>query len=227
MLSSWAAQIWVVGIALVVLGTLWIVALAFAHRWWQGFLMLLGSVLLIGPPVYVLWHFRRTWRAGAVWLTGVLLVAGAFALGAFDAAAQRGPVARQEVEAGQSRATLTFTGVTEPDYQQIAQSPDLAVLQMANGDVTDETLKFLARLTRLEELDLSTARITDAGLPLLAELPALKSLRLRETGITEAGFITHLRDKESLMQLDLSRTAVSAEVADAWAAAKPGRRVRK
>jgi hypothetical protein len=67
--------------------------------------------------------------------------------------------------------------------------------------------------------------VTDAGLKVLKDLPALRSLRLKNTKITDPGFREFLAGKDSLIQLDLSGTAVSQESAQAWRKDRDGRRV--
>jgi hypothetical protein len=96
---------------------------------------------------------------------------------------------------------------------------------MANPDVTDQTLEYLTGDRRLRELDLNDTQITDHGLAVLAVLPALEILRLKGTKITDEGFRKELGTKESLRQLDLRNTAVTAESAKLWKDAKKGRRV--
>jgi hypothetical protein len=51
------------------------------------------------------------------------------------------------------------------------------------------------------------------------------SLRLKNTRITDPGFREFLAGKDSLMQFDLSGTAVSKETAQAWRKDRDGRRV--
>jgi hypothetical protein len=101
----------------------------------------------------------------------------------------------------------------------------VAVLQMANADVNDQSLESLREMKSLRELDLNGTQVTDAGLEVLKELPALAALRLARTKITDKGFRSALFAKESLMQLDLRNTAVSPETIRAWREAKPGRHV--
>ena len=101
----------------------------------------------------------------------------------------------------------------------------MAVLQMANPDVNDQSLESLKGMKLLRELDLNGSQVTDAGLEILKELPALTALRLARTKITDKGFRSTLFAKESLMQLDLRGTGVSRETIQDWRDAKPGRRV--
>jgi Leucine-rich repeat (LRR) protein len=111
---------------------------------------------------------------------------------------------------------LTLTGWDRQDYSVIANRTDTIVLQMANADVTDETLRYLASLKQLRELDLNNSQITDEGLKQLAELPKLRDLRLARTRITDEGFRQYLIGKESLMNLDLTGTSVSSKTVREW-----------
>ena len=59
---------------------------------------------------------------------------------------------------------LTLTGWDRKDYAVLRLEPDIALLQMANPDVTDETLESLKEMNTLQELDLNGTQVTDAGL---------------------------------------------------------------
>lgn len=111
---------------------------------------------------------------------------------------------------------ITLTGWDRHDYSILLRKPDVVVLQLANADVTDETLKLLAGMSQLKELDLNHTAVTDAGLELLAKLPKLESLRLKNTKITDAGFRTHLLEKASLVYLDLTGTEVASKTVREW-----------
>jgi Leucine-rich repeat (LRR) protein len=119
---------------------------------------------------------------------------------------------------------LTLTGWDRKDYSVLRQKPHVVVLQMANPDVEDQTLGYLAGMDRLRELDLNGSKVTDAGLKELRSLPNLESLRLKDTAVTDAGFRESLGTMDSLKQLDLRGTRVSREVVQSWKDAKPGRR---
>ena len=129
------------------------------------------------------------------------------------------------VVAGERHVTLT--GWDQQDYSIIAGYGDIIVLQMANADVTDDTLKFLSNLRRLRELDLNNSQVTDEGLATIATLSGLKDLRLAHTKITDEGFRRHLAEKESLLNLDLRGTGVASKTIREWKAGHPDRRVLK
>jgi hypothetical protein len=119
---------------------------------------------------------------------------------------------------------LTLTGWDRKDYSVLRGKARTTLLQMANGDVTDETLENLRGMTNLRELDLSNTRVTDAGLAALEGLP-LERLRLARTQVTDAGFKDHLDRINTLKMLDLSGTAVTAGTIDEWKKRQTGRRV--
>ena len=112
---------------------------------------------------------------------------------------------------------ITLTGWDRKDYTLLGSKHDVVVLQMANPDVTDQTLELLKGMTALKELDLNNTQVTDAGLKILKDLPALKALRLKNTKITDQGFQDALAEKDSLMQLDLTGTQVSRETVQSLA----------
>jgi hypothetical protein len=111
---------------------------------------------------------------------------------------------------------VTLTGWDGHDYSILESRPQTAVLQMANPDVTDETLRHLRGLTELVSLDLNDTQITDAGLPLLSQLPKLETLRLRGTKITDNGFREFLAGKPTLREVDLRGTQVSGQTLRDW-----------
>jgi hypothetical protein len=124
-----------------------------------------------------------------------------------------------------SERHITLTGWDRKDYALLGSKHDVAVLQMANPDVTDQTLEHLKGMSALKELDLDNTQVTDAGLRILKDLPALAILRLRNTKITDQGFQDTLAGKASLMRLDLRETQVGRETAQTWRKAKVGRQV--
>jgi hypothetical protein len=196
-MESYALYINLAGLALLVIGCVWLIVRAFRHRR-KAFapLMLIGlGVAVTGfPPAYRL-------------LVPIDL----------------GP--REKIVNGQRHITLT--GWDRKDYALLRSRRDVVVLQMANPDVTDETLELLKGMNDLKELDLDNTRVTDTGLKVLKELPALSTLRLENTQVTDQGFKESLAAKESLQRLDLRGTRVSQETAQTWRQAKSGRQVMR
>src|SRR5262249_38055170 len=113
------------------------------------------------------------------------------------------------------------------DYAKLARFQEAAVLQMANPDVTDETLKLLRGFAQLKELDLNDTAITDAGLEELQRCPRLETLRLKNTKITDAGFRAYLLDRDSLKEIDVRETQVKSKTLRDWKMKKEGRKFLK
>jgi hypothetical protein len=204
------------GVAVAALAWVWLLVRAFRHGWRWG----LGS--LVVPPVGLVFAGRHP-RKGVppLVLFGLsFLVAALPALYTLFVPLDLGP--REKLVEGQRH--LTLTGWDRKDYTLLKFKPDVVVLQMANPDVTDQSLEPLKEMKSLQDLDLSGTQVTDAGLEILKGLPALATLRLARTKITDQGFRDALSPKDSLMQLDLRGTEVGKETARAWKEAKAGRR---
>ena len=204
------------GMALLLIGWLWVTKVAWRHgsAWGLG--------VLLFPPAGLLFairHFGAARAPLAVGLLGLLLAAGPPVVNRL-LPVDLGP--RDALVGGERHVTLT--GWDRDDYQIVRELTDVVVLQMANSDVTDATLRLLGGLDQLRELDLNNTQVTDAGLALLAQLPALQRLRLANTRITDAGFRQHLAGMRRLRELDVRGTQVDSETVDAWRRAQPGRR---
>jgi hypothetical protein len=180
--------------------------------------------VLLFPPLaiwFVVRHWPRTFRPALVILVGAMIALSPYAYT---------QIANRFIDFGPWEKTvdgeqhLTLTGWDRDDYSLIRARPNVAVLQMANRDVTDETLDHLRGLEQLRELDLNNTQVTDAGLAKLKELPALRSLRLRGTQITDEGFREHLMTLPELRELDVRDTAVKSATMRDWRRAKSGRR---
>ena len=193
-MDSYALYINLAGLAVITVGCLGLIIRAFRH--WRKGLLPLG---LIGLGL-VITGFPPAYR---------LLVP-----------IDLGP--REKIVDGERHITLT--GWDRKDYALLGSKRDVVVLQMANPDVTDQTLEHLKGMSALKELDLNNTQVTDAGLKVLKDLPALRVLRLKNTKITDQGFQDALAGKDSLMQLDLTGTQVSRETVQTWQKAKDGRR---
>lgn len=126
----------------------------------------------------------------------------------------------------QGEKTITLTGWDRDDYSFLVGHPETIVLQMANADVTDQTLQHLRGMANLRELDLNGTQVTDAGLLQLQALTALEVLRLRGTAVTDQGMSEHLSRLPKLQRLDLRQTSVSKEAIDSWKSAGERRRVQ-
>ena len=70
------------------------------------------------------------------------------------------------------------------------------------GNLTDEDLRWLAKLPRLKSLELRSANLTDAGISHLAKSPQLVALTLAGDQFTDAGF-AHLAPMHRLASLSV------------------------
>jgi hypothetical protein len=112
---------------------------------------------------------------------------------------------------------LNLTGWDGKGYGILATKTDVAILEMGNPDVTDETLELLASLPKLRELTLNDTAVTDAGLATLAQLPRLESLRIARTKITPEGVRRFLdAPPPRLRQIDVSGNGVPTAILRSW-----------
>jgi hypothetical protein len=184
---------------------------------------LVGSVWLAARGLAVLLG-RRTTRQLFVPLA---LLAGGLVLGAVPFAAQHLSLAifglgeRERVIDGER--ALVLTGWDRADYRLLAEKRDVAILEMSNPDVTDDTLNLLADFSRLRELSLNDTAVTDAGLGTLALLPALETLRIARTKVTAAGLEQFLATPPPrLRQLDVSGNGIPTGILREWKNAAAG-----
>lgn len=203
------------GLPIVLIGLVWLLVIAYrvSLRW--GLITTLLYPAMILP--HTIRHWPRTKPAALTILFGLLLMTAPAAytrlvpvdLGEYD-----------QIVSGERH--LTLTGWNKTDYSAIAARPDTVVLQMANADVTDDTLKYLEPLASLKELDLSDTKVTDAGLQWLRKNPRLETLRLARTSVTDAGLST-LETLPALKQLDLTGAKVAPERLQKWMKENPER----
>ena len=112
---------------------------------------------------------------------------------------------------------LNLTGWDRQGYAILAGQSDVAILEMGNPDVTDDTLELLAGLPELRELTLNDTAVTDAGLATLARLPKLESLRIARTRVTPEGVQRFLdAPPPRLRQIDVSGNEVPATTLRRW-----------
>lgn len=211
MFESYAIYVLAAGSLCLLLGYLWL--------WLRAArLGVAWAVALVFPPsalVLMLSRFRQV-RGPALLMVGSgCLIAGVFLTNRLlSHHLDLGP--RERIVAGQLHLTLTGWQQPTEDYAVLAAKTEAVVLQMANPDVDDRTLAYLAQYDALEELDLNDTQVSDAGLARLAALPRLRVLRLRGTHVTDGGFRTYLLDKESLQELDLRDTDVASRTLREW-----------
>jgi hypothetical protein len=207
----------IVGFTLAAAGYVWLLHRAIdANQWWGTVIFFLPALV----PIYILLSLRRSWPPLLILLLGGVVIAAPHAIKYYQ---------REYVDLGErlkvvdGEQHVTLTGWDKTDYGLLERLPDTVVLQMANADVTDETLKLLQGMGRLQELDLNDTQVTDAGLKLLAQLPKLQQLRLRNTRITDAGFRESLMPLEQLRNVDVTGTGVKSSTLREWKKAQTGR----
>jgi hypothetical protein len=219
MLEEYAFFVLIAGLVVAIAGWVWLVIAAFKvdKPWGYGVLLL---PIVPHVIVFVLTHFRRSRGPLAVLLIAGVLLGAPYAANYYNEKFMRlGP--REKIVNGESHITLT--GWDGSDYSFLQNKAQTTVLQMANPNVTDETLNYLRGMDRLRELDLSDTQVTDEGLAVVSGLPRLEELRLARTKVTDAGFQKHLGAKESLLKLDLTGTDVKGKTKREWKKAKAGR----
>jgi hypothetical protein len=206
------------GAALVLVGFGMLVVAAFRYHLAWG----LGTLLVVPAAFFVVSHLRKAIGSVLVMLLGVAVAVAPLIINRF----QLIPTVEKPIEKTvEGEPTLTVTGLKDFDYAKLKDKSDLEVLQMANEDVTDQTLDYLKGLKKLYNLDLSNTQITDGGLRVLQELPRLEILHLNGTKITDEGVRQHIFPIATLRQLSLERTKVTKKTRDEWHDAKPGRKV--
>lgn len=204
----------------IVLGAgIWMLILAFRSSIWWGI-----GVLLLAPVVgliFLVTHWKDARWPFLISFLGGLFLAFPPGYGLYHRLQpiDLGPLERMV----DGEMHITLTGWDQDDYSVLKDKKDVVVLQMANADVTDDTLKFLKGMNNLKKLDLSHTKITDNGLKYLKGLPSLEFLYLKNTAITVDGFKEYLMPMTTLRGLDLTGTAVSRETSQEWKKAKSGR----
>jgi hypothetical protein len=117
---------------------------------------------------------------------------------------------------------VNLTGWDRRDYGILARKPDVAILEMGNADVGDETLPLLLALPKLRELTLNDSGVTDAGLPVLARLERIESLRLARTRVTPDGVRAFLAaPPPRLRRIDVSGNGIPTGILREWRNAAP------
>jgi hypothetical protein len=154
-------------------------------------------------------------------LAPLTLVAVGLTLGLVPFAAQRAYLAvvglgeRERVIDGER--ALNLTGWDRESYHILAEMPDVAILELGNPDVGDDTLDLVAALPALRELTLNDSAVTDAGLAKLARMPRLQSLRIARTKVTPEGVQRFLdAPPPRLEQIDVSGNGVPTAVLRRW-----------
>lgn len=219
MFEQYGIFVLILGALLVLIGSIGLLVAAFRERLAWGLAVLFLPVA--GASAFIVVHFRKSTRPLAVMLVGGLVIGGTYGVNYYlTRFVDLGP--REKRVDGELHITLT--GWDGTDYAILQARPDTVVLQMANEDVTDQTLEHLRGLGKLRELDLNFTQVSDPGLRILKELPSLQIVRLRKTPITDQGFVDHLADKESLLEVDVRETDVKTKTMRDWKARRKDER---
>jgi hypothetical protein len=210
MFEQYATLAFAAGLLLIAIAVVWLIVRTFRQRPLLG----LGSILF--PPALIPFAIRN--RQALKVPLRLLLLGGVLAGGALTAGRMVGrfpPLGEREkmVDGGRH---VTLTGWDRKDYALLREKTDATVVQMANLDVTDETIELLQEFKKLRELDLNGSQLTDTGLAKVAALPALEILRIRATRVSDEGFQRYLFPKPTLHELDARETAISPKSLREW-----------
>jgi hypothetical protein len=216
-MEQYALYFYIAGAAIVLLGLIWLLVVAFRVKFLWGLGLFLFPLLIL---VFVPKHFRVSWKPAAVIFLGCLMTATPFVtVRLFPEKIDLG----ERVKDVNGEIHITLTGWDRKDYSVLKQHSQAAVLQMANAEVTDATLEHLRGMENLYKLDLGNTQVTDAGMKVLKELPKLRELHLNGTKVTDAG-MKELSAITTLERLDLRGTAVTKEAVEEWRKGNPKRR---
>ncbi|MFN6106911.1 MAG: hypothetical protein ACK5EA_20985 [Planctomycetaceae bacterium] len=210
MFEQYATLAFAAGLLLIAIAVVWLIVRTFRQR------PLLGLVSILFPQALIPFASRN--RQALKVPLRLLLLGGVLAGGALTAGRMVGrfpPLGEREkmVDGGRH---VTLTGWDRKDYALLREKTDATVVQMANLDVTDETVELLREFKKLRELDLNGSQLTDAGLAKVAALPALEILRIRATRVSDEGFQRSLFPKSTLHELDARETAISPKTLREW-----------
>jgi len=211
---TWIA-ILLAGVAIVVIAYYWLALRAVsASKWWRiGYL----------PPLaflYLMSFSRRAVAPLVLLVVGVAVAAAPFIVTRYVQPLLPRHAWEKNVD---GELHVTLTGLSDFDYASLKSRKEISVLQMANPDVTDQTLENLRDHPLLYELDINNTHVTDHGLVVLKSLPNLKTLRLAKAKVTDDGFTQNLFGSERLLELDARETEIKSATLRKWKSAKEGR----
>lgn len=208
--------VFVGGLILLGIGMIWYLIVAFRTNWKWGVAFILFPP--IAPLVFLAKHYQRANAPVRVCLAGVVLAASP---AIYTRLVPIDLGEREKIVDGELH--LTLTGWDQKDYSVIEKKANAIVLQMANEDVTDETMQYVTAAEQLRELDISFSQVGDVGIAAVDELPKLQRLHAQQTNITDEGFQKHLANHPKLTEMNLMGTKISPEVIQTWMGAEPGR----
>jgi len=118
---------------------------------------------------------------------------------------------------------LSHIELDRHDRAAIRDARAIETLILAEANISDVDLAYLARLSSLTNLSLEGTSVSDDGLEYLVNLP-LRSLDLSMTQVSDAG-ITRLREIESLEEVFLRSTTVTAQAIEGLKRSRPNLKV--
>jgi hypothetical protein len=133
----------------------------------------------------------------------------------------RGFAVRDSKTPGQPVVDVSFySSVSDADLDVLDRFPELKVLWIRGGGLTDTGLARLAVHRHLSHLELDYCDVSDAGLAVLADFPKLERLGVENMPITDAG-LAHLAKCPRLRVIQFYDTEVSEEGIDRLKEAMP------
>ena len=129
---------------------------------------------------------------------------------------------------GGTEERLTLTGARREEYAKLA-GKRFTVVQWANADVTDDDTAALAGQPELRELDLNGTQVTDATLERVVKLPKLAKLFIARTKITPAAVAKWVLDNpdSKVSEIDVTGLNVPGKAVRDWKAADTSRKANQ
>jgi hypothetical protein len=208
------------GALLGVLGGIWLLVRGWQVRWYWAFLMFFLPPLVL---LFLVLHFRKAIAPVVLILLGAALSAAPMVYTHF-AKPDLGPFVATDPD---GNLIVGLNGWDRKDYSALTAYPNVVKLEMANPDVTDQTLEFIKDCKEIRELDLNRTQVGDEGLVVIAGLPKLEVLHMRGTKVTDAGFKKYLESLPTLRQIDFRDTTVTMDSQKEWKKAQKGRKYYK
>jgi hypothetical protein len=208
------------GVLLGAIGQIWLIIRGWKVRWYWALL------LFFIPPASLLFlalHFRKAVAPLALVVLGTMVTAAPVVY-THLVKPDLGPFVYTDPDGD---LVVGLTGWDRTDYSALKAYPGVVKLEMANADVTDQTLEYIKDCKEIRELDLNRTQVDDDGLAVIAGLPKLEALHMRGTKVTDAGFKKHLESLASLKQIDFRDTGVTLDTQKEWKKLEKSRRFMK
>jgi hypothetical protein len=124
---------------------------------------------------------------------------------------------------------ITITGAKKDELGKVMGHKGWKTIQAANAGLTDEELAGVAGMTELGFLDLNDNPVTDVTLERLAALPKLTKLYIARTKITPDGVARLILDNPAskVSEIDVTGLNVPGKAIRDWKTADKGRKVNQ